>query len=92
MFFMVLGSKGSHVPLFRLTSWMSSPYLLANIGYSLLGTLKEDVRPTKTSCPVAMQAFSTHPNGACAFAGGVAATDGCVLCVGKAAAIASVFA
>ena len=85
---MVLGSKGSHSPLFRMTSWMSGPYLLANIDYSLLGTLKEDVCPTKTSHPVAMQAFSTHPNGAAAFAG--VATDGCVLCVGKAAAIASV--
>ena len=33
--FMVLGSKGSQFPLFRMTTWMSSPYLLANIDYSV---------------------------------------------------------
>ena len=59
---------------------------MANIDYSV-GSLKNKT----TSHQVAMQAFSTHPNGAAgAFTGGVAG-DGCVLWLGKAAEMASFF-
>ena len=65
---------------------------MANIDYSV-GSLKKKTTSlqTKTSRQVAMQAFSTHPNGAAgAFTGGVAG-DGCALWLGKAAEMASFF-